>query len=420
MALITTAPRGTQDILPEESPKLIYLENTLTKVASDFGFSEIRFPTFEHTELFHRAVGDTTDIVQKEMYTFDDKGGRSLTLRPEGTASAVRLLLENGLDKGLLPVKAYYVTPCFRYEKPQAGRLREFHQFGVEFFGASTAKSDCEVIALADECLKRLGVKNVSLNINSIGCPDCRAKYRDALIEHFKKNEDKLCNQCRSRLETNPLRVLDCKESACRPFVEDAPVITDYLCDSCSETFEQAKNILTASGIEFSVNPRIVRGLDYYNGIVFEFVSNDIGAQGTVCGGGRYDNLAAQMGGSPICGLGFGMGLERMLLLLEKQGLLPDCGKRCKIFIGSMGEKAGTEAFRLSLELRKKGFEAEYDSVGRSVKAQMKYADKIRAQYTLILGDSELESGECNIKNMSNGETALIKINDIDEFLEVK
>ncbi len=420
MALITTAPRGTQDVLPEESPKLLYLENTLTKVASDFGFSEIRFPTFEHTELFHRSVGDTTDIVQKEMYTFEDKGGRSITLRPEGTASAVRLLLENGLDKGLLPVKSYYVIPCFRYEKPQAGRLREFHQFGVEFFGAATAKSDCEVIALADECLKRLGVRGVSLNINSIGCPECRAKYREALIEYLKKSEDKLCNQCRSRLETNPLRVLDCKEPGCKPFVKDAPFITDYLCDSCFENFEQVKSILTESGIGFSVNPRIVRGLDYYNGIVFEFVSDEIGAQGTVCGGGRYDNLAAQMGGSPICGLGFGMGLERMLLLLEKQELIPDCGKRCKVFIGSMGEKAGIEAFRIALSLRKMGVEAEYDSIGRSVKAQMKYADKIHAQYTIILGDSELESGECNIKNMSDGTTALIKINEIDKYLEVK
>ena len=416
MALITTAPRGTQDLLPENSFKNQWLESTLAKTAADFGFSEIRFPTFEHTELFNRSVGDTTDIVQKEMYTFEDKGGRSITLRPEGTASAMRLMLENGLDKGLLPVKAYYLIPCFRYEKPQAGRLREFHQFGVEFFGSATPKADCEIIALADECIRRLGVRGVSLNINSIGCPECRAEYRTALVEYFKKREDKLCKQCRERLATNPLRVLDCKDTDCDGDVENAPVITDYLCGECREHFEQVKTLLTESGVAFSVNPRIVRGLDYYNGIVFEFISSDIGAQGTVCGGGRYDGLSAQMGGSPICGLGFGMGLERMLLLLEKQGLLPDSGNGCRVFIGSMGEAAGKEAFRIALELRREGVAAEYDSVGRSVKAQMKYADKINAEYTVVLGDSELESGVCRLKRMSDGETKELAISDLGGF----
>jgi histidyl-tRNA synthetase len=416
MALITTAPRGTQDLLPENSFKNQWLESTLAKTAADFGFSEIRFPTFEHTELFNRSVGDTTDIVQKEMYTFEDKGGRSITLRPEGTASAVRLLLENGLDKGLLPVKAYYLIPCFCSEKPQAGRLSEFHQFGVEFFGAATPKADCEIITLADECIRRLGVKGVSLFINSIGCPECRAEYRKALVEYFKKREDKLCKLCRERLNVNPLRVLDCKDPDCDGDVENAPKITDYLCGDCREHFEQVKTLLTESGVDFTVNPRIVRGLDYYNGIVFEFISSDIGAQGTVCGGGRYDGLAAQMGGSPICGLGFGMGLERMLLLLEKQGLFPEAAEGCRVFIGSMGEKAEKEAFRIALALRREGVAAEYDSVGRSVKAQMKYADKIRAGYTVVLGDSELESGVCRVKRMSDGETREIKISDLVGF----
>ena len=416
MALITTAPRGTQDVLPENSYKLLALEKTLTKTAADFGFSEIRFPTFEHTELFNRSVGDTTDIVQKEMYTFDDKGGRSLTLRPEGTASAVRLLLENGLDKGLLPVKAYYLIPCFRYEKPQAGRLREFHQFGVEFFGAATPKADCEVISLADECIRRLGVRGVSLNINSIGCPECRAKYKQALVAYFKAREDKLCKQCRERLNVNPLRVLDCKDPDCCPDAQDAPVITDYLCENCADHFAQVQSLLSDNGVEFTVNPKIVRGLDYYNGIVFEFVSSEIGAQGTVCGGGRYDGLAAEMGGSGICGLGFGMGIERMSLLLEKQGLLSDAGRECRVFIGSMGDAASKEAFRLALSLRRSGIAAEYDSVGRSVKAQMKYADKINAEYTVVLGDSELESGECTLKRMSDGETTPVALGKLVEF----
>lgn len=413
MALITTAPRGTQDVLPEESSKIKYLEKTLTDTATDFGFSEMRFPTFEHTELFHRSVGDTTDIVQKEMYTFEDKGGRSITLRPEGTASAVRLLLEHGLDKGLLPVKSYYLVPCFRYEKPQAGRLREFHQFGVEFFGTSAPESDCEVIALANECLKRLGVRGISLNINSIGCPECRAEYKNALIEYLSKSEDHLCEQCKSRLRTNPLRVLDCKEPGCKPYVKDAPRIIDYLCDSCSEHFESVKRILSDNGIEYTVDPLIVRGLDYYNGIVFEFVSNEIGAQGTVCGGGRYDGLANSMGGSEICGLGFGMGIERMMLLLEKQGIIPDCSKKCTVYIGSMGDSARAEAFKLAMQLRASGIFAEFDSVGRSVKAQMKYADKINAQFTVILGDDELSSGICRLKNMSDGNTEEIKTADL-------
>ena len=416
MALITTAPRGTQDLLPEDSYKNQWLENTLKQAAADFGFSEIRFPTFEHTELFNRSVGDTTDIVQKEMYTFEDKGGRSITLRPEGTASAVRLLLENGLDKGLLPVKAYYLIPCFRYEKPQAGRMREFHQFGVEFFGSATPKADCEIIALADECIRRLGIKGISLYINSIGCPECRAEYRKALVEYFKKREDKLCKLCRERLNVNPLRVLDCKDPDCDGDIDGAPVITDYLCDDCAAHFEQVKALLNESGVNFTVNPRIVRGLDYYNGIVFEFVSSDIGAQGTVCGGGRYDGLAAQMGGSPICGLGFGMGLERLLLLLEKQGLMPESAGRARVFIGSMGEKAEKEAFRLALELRRKGVAAEYDSVGRSVKAQMKYADKIGAEYTVVLGDSELEAGSCRVKRMSDGETKDVALSALADF----
>lgn len=320
MALITKAIKGTKDVLPKDVHKNQYIEATALDIASKFGYKEIRTPVFEHTELFQRGVGDTTDVVQKEMYTFDDKGGRSITLRPEGTAGAVRSYLENGLCNEALPQKVCYLISCYRYEKPQAGRLREFHQFGVECFGSASPLADAEIIALAKSLFDTLGVKDLSLEINSIGCPTCRAEYHKALKEYFSSRKDELCNTCKSRLDRNPMRILDCKSPICHEIAEGAPVVIDYLCDECKEHFENVQKYLKAQNIEYTINPQIVRGLDYYTKTVFEFVSNSIGAQGTVCGGGRYDGLVEELGGQHTPSLGFAMGIERLMLLMEAQG----------------------------------------------------------------------------------------------------
>lgn len=320
MALITKAIKGTKDVLPQDAYKIQYIEATARETAADFGYKEIRTPVFEHTELFQRGVGDTTDVVQKEMYTFDDKGGRSITLRPEGTAGAARAFLENGLCNEALPQKVYYLVSCYRYEKPQAGRLREFHQFGVECFGTQSPLADAELIALASAVFDRLGVTGLRLEINSIGCPTCRAKYYDALRSYFAARKDELCDTCQGRLERNPMRILDCKSPVCQEIAKDAPAVTDYLCDECREHFDKVQSYLKAQNIDYTVNPRIVRGLDYYTKTVFEFVSDSIGAQGTVCGGGRYDGLIDELGGQKTPSLGFGLGLERLQLLMEAQG----------------------------------------------------------------------------------------------------
>ncbi len=319
MALITNAPKGTLDLLPKESYKTQYVESAVREVAENFGFLEMRTPVFEHTELFHRSVGETTDVVQKEMYTFEDKGGRSVTLRPEGTAGAARAFLENGLFNDPLPQKIYYLTSCYRYEKPQAGRLREFHQFGVESFGAATPAADAEIIALAHTVFNFLGIRNLSLEINSIGCPTCRKEFQNALKTYFEARKEELCDTCRGRLERNPMRILDCKSPVCSEIAAGAPKILDYLCDDCRAHFEAVQKYLTAMHIDFTVNAEIVRGLDYYTRTVFEFVSKEIGAQGTVCGGGRYDGLLEELGGKPMAACGFGLGIERLLLLMEAQ-----------------------------------------------------------------------------------------------------
>ncbi len=413
MALITKAPRGTQDILPKESYRWQFVENLLCETAAQYGMKEIRTPVFEHTELFQRSVGETTDVVQKEMYTFEDKGGRSITLRPEGTAGAVRAMLEHALYNDGLPVKTFYRTSCYRYEKPQAGRLREFHQFGVEIFGTSSPAADAEIICLAHAVFERLDVKNITLELNSIGCPACRAEYHKALRAYFEQYRDQLCETCLGRLERNPMRILDCKSPVCSKIAEGAPVMLDYICDECREHFEKVKGLLKAAGIEYTVNPTIVRGLDYYTRTVFEFVSHEIGAQGTVCGGGRYDGLVKEIGGQDMPSVGFGMGLERLFLLLEQQGIeLPE-QEPCDIYIASMGEQAQREAFRLTQEIREEGFSAECDIVGRSVKAQMKYADKIGARFSMVLGDSELESGKAALKNMSTGEQQEVELKNL-------
>ena len=413
MALITQAPKGTQDVLPKDSYKWQFLEDRMVGIAQNYGFREIRTPVFEHTELFLRSVGETTDVVQKEMYTFQDKGDRSITLRPEGTAGAVRAMLEHSLYNEGLPVKVCYKTSCYRYEKPQAGRFREFHQFGVEMFGTAAPTADAEIICMARSILEAVGLRNVTLELNSIGCPTCRAKYHQALKEYFAGNVEELCDTCRSRLERNPMRILDCKSPICSKIAEGAPVMLEFLCDDCHQHFESVKQCLTQAGVEFTVNPTIVRGLDYYTRTVFEFVSNEIGAQGTICGGGRYDGLVKEMGGQDMPSLGYAIGLERVLLLMEKQGVeLPEPDP-CLLYLASMGAAAQVEAFRLVQKMRDEGFHAECDDVGRSLKAQMKYADKIGARYSIVLGDSELESGKANLKNMKTGEQTEIELQDL-------
>ena len=410
MALVTKAINGTKDVLPKDVYKNQYIEATCLGVAEQFGYKEIRTPVFEHTELFQRGVGDTTDVVQKEMYTFDDKGGRSITLRPEGTAGAVRSYLENGLCNEALPQKVCYNTSCYRYEKPQAGRLREFHQFGVECFGSASPLADAEIIALAKAIFDNLEVKDLSLEINSIGCPTCRAEYHKALKEYFNARKDELCDTCKDRLDRNPMRILDCKSPVCSEIAKDAPVMLDYLCEECKEHFDKVQEYLKAQRIEFNINPKIVRGLDYYTKTVFEFVSDSIGAQGTVCGGGRYDGLVEELGGQKTASLGFGMGLERLMLLMEAQNCPFPEPQSADLFIVALGDKAVLKALEISKDMRAEGFGCLMDLNQRSVRAQMKYADKLGAKFNLVIGDNEVESGCAKLKNMSTGEETEIQL----------
>ena len=410
MALITKAIKGTKDVLPKDVHKNQYIEATALDIASKFGYKEIRTPVFEHTELFQRGVGDTTDVVQKEMYTFDDKGGRSITLRPEVTAGAVRSYLENGLCNEALPQKVCYLTSCYRYEKPQAGRLREFHQFGVECFGSASPLADAEIIALAKSLFDTLGVKDLSLEINSIGCPTCRAEYHKALKEYFSSRKDELCDTCKSRLDRNPMRILDCKSPICHEIAEGAPVVIDYLCDECKEHFENVQKYLKAQNIEYTINTKIVRGLDYYTKTVFEFVSNSIGAQGTVCGGGRYDGLVEELGGQHTPSLGFAMGIERLMLLMEAQGCEFPEAEKPDLFIVALGEKATLKAVEIAKDMREEGFSALLDLNQRSVRAQMKYADKLGAKFNVVIGDNEVEAKTAKLKNMQTGEETEINL----------
>lgn len=405
-------PKGTKDVLPFESYKWHYVEDIVRKVAKNFGAEEIRTPTFEHTELFLRGVGDTTDIVNKEMYTFEDKGKRSITLKPEGTAGVARSFIENGLQNRAMPLKMYYITPVFRYERPQAGRLREHHQFGVEFYGAKGADIDAEVILLAYTVLTELGL-NVKLNINSMGCEKCRKDYNNALKEYLKDNYDNLCETCQTRYKKNPLRILDCKVDTCKELVKSAPMITDYLCDDCRAHFEKLKTLLDVAGLEYNVNPLIVRGLDYYTKTVFEFITTDLGSQGTVCGGGRYDNLIKQLGGGDVAGAGFGMGLERILMLMEAKGIEIKEPAPCKLFVATLGDEAYKKAFQIVSALRQKGVHADLDHMDRSIKAQFKYSDKIKAEYVATIGESELNEGFVTLKKMSDGSTEKIAIDDL-------
>lgn len=417
MALLTSAPRGTADTLPSDSYLLRKIENEIVEIAENFGFKEIRTPTFEHTELFNRSVGDTTDVVQKEMYTFMDKGGRSITLRPEGTAGALRAIVEHGLLNEAMPLKVYYLLSCFRYEKPQAGRMREFHQFGVEMLGSDSPLADAEVITLADVILRKLGVDDASLEINSLGCKNCRPLYMGELKKYFRDRSDELCDTCKGRLEKNPLRILDCKSPVCKSVAAGAPKVIDYLCEDCKTHFEGVKSALSKNGTKYTVNPDIVRGLDYYNRTVFEFVSGSLGAQSTVCGGGRYNGLTSQLGGNDCPSLGFAVGMERLFLLYKKSH--PEVKVQApRLFIASIGEEAALEAFRLTVLLRTNGISAECDTVGRGLKAQMKYADKKGAEFTVVLGSDEISSGEAVLKNMKTGETKSFKLCDIAQTLK--
>lgn len=405
------APKGTQDLLPAQTENWQTAECVMRSEAKTHGFGEIRTPVFEDTRLFQRSVGETTDVVQKEMYTFNDKGNRSITLKPEGTAGAVRAFLEHGMYNGGLPVKLYYFTPCYRYENTQAGRLREFHQFGAEMFGSASPLADAEVIGLAKGIFDRMGVKNLSLEINSIGCPFCRAEYTKALKEYFKKYSDTLCETCLSRLERNPMRILDCKNPQCAKIAAGAPVVTDYLCKDCREHFEQVKACLDLSSIQYTVNPTIVRGLDYYTRTVFEFISNDLGAQSTVCGGGRYDGLVEEMGGKPMPALGFALGMERLMMILEAQKVEFPEPDKCEIFIASIGDAARMQAYSLAYSLRKYSIIAACDVNERSLNAQMKYANKIGAKYTVVLGDDELRTKKADVKNMETGGKTKVDLN---------
>jgi histidyl-tRNA synthetase len=412
--------KGTKDILPDESYKWQYIENRIREICAAFGYKEIRVPTIEKTELFLRSVGSTTDIVQKEMYTFK-KEDESITLKPEGTAGVARAYIEHSLFNQPLPIKAYYLfSPMFRCERPQAGRLREFHQFGVEVFGAPGAAADAEIIMLALQLLDRLGLKNLEVNINSIGCPNCRPAYNTKLREYLAGKTDKLCKTCLDRMERNPLRVLDCKEEACREIAKDAPHMLDNLCPECSAHFASLKSLLETAGVNYRIDPSIVRGLDYYTKTVFEIISPDIGAQSTVCGGGRYDGLIEEVGGPKTPAMGFGMGMERLLMALEAQGLLPEDNAAKPVYIATMGEKAGAEGFRLAMELRAKEIPAECDLVGRSFKAQFKYADKLGCRNVVIAGDDELASGVWKIRDMAGSAEKAVARDKIADVLAGK
>lgn len=411
------APKGTKDVLPEESYRWQALEELIRNIVAKYGLREIRTPVIEHTELFLRSVGSTTDVVQKEMYTFLDKGERSITLRPEGTAGCIRMFVENSLYSEAQPTKMYYLnSPVFRYERPQAGRLREHHQFGVEILGSSDAATDAEVIAIATEIYSAIGLSNLTVKLNSIGCPKCRNKYQAALKEYFAEQLDKLCPTCQTRFETNPLRLLDCKVPECKQLALNAPHTMDYVCDDCKKHMDKLKGYLDIMGIEYELDPLLVRGLDYYTKTVFEIVSEMGGAQGTLCGGGRYDGLVKELGGPDMPAVGFGMGLERALLLMEQRGIEQKPPVRFDIILLSMDDQSKLKAFELAFGLRSLGLKADCDHMARSLKAQMKYADKLGATYTLVLGQNELINNKAILKRMGDGTQGEVELNSQDIF----
>ncbi|GAW92693.1 histidine--tRNA ligase [Calderihabitans maritimus] len=415
--MLTTRPRGTNDILPDEAIKWQYLEKIIREICEQYGYEEIRTPIFEHTELFYRGVGETTDIVEKEMYTFTDRSDRSLTLRPEGTAPVVRAFLEHKLYSGPQPTKLYYVGPMFRYGRPQAGRFRQFHQFGIEVFGSRDPAVDAEVIGLAMDFYERLGLRDLELNINSVGCPQCRPRHRLELQGYLKPHAEKLCPTCRNRFERNPLRIFDCKNTGCQELVEQAPTITGSLCNECNEHFQRVKKYLDTIGVQYVVNEKMVRGLDYYTNTAFEIIAKGIGAQSSIGGGGRYDGLVEACGGPSIPGIGFGLGLERILLAMEQQGVQVPKEEEAKVFVAVLGEKAKETGLRLAFKLRKKGVAAEIDYLDRSLKAQMKAADRYGARFTVIIGEQELEQNKAVVRNMITGEQEEAALEAVEELL---
>lgn len=420
MAVKYTRPRGTQDVLPQDSWKWQYVEDCIRKVARTYGYSEIRVPTFESTEVFARGVGEGTDIVSKEMYTFEDKGGRSVTLRPEGTAGVTRAVLENGLlASSPLPLKTYYIQSCFRYEKAQKGRYREFHQFGVECFGTHAAISDVEIMMIVYDVFRKLDITDaISLQINSIGCPKCRPAYNAKLTEYLQEHKEELCPTCQERLTKNPMRILDCKEDKCQKIIANAPLMQDYLCEDCVEHFDEVKAFLTEANIAFTVNPRLVRGLDYYTNTVFEFIANGIGTKGTVCGGGRYDGLIEQFDGQHTPAVGFGMGLERLLMLLEELDKLPTQAPAPALYAVGQSENGRKVVRELTAKLRACDIWVEMDTSERSIKAQMKAANRLNAKYVIVLGDDEIESKTATLKNMADKTEYVVSLpNAADEII---
>ena len=411
------APKGTKDMLPQDAYKWQYIEDEWAKICSEYGFREIRTPVFESTDLFNRGVGDTTDIVQKEMYTFEDMGGRSITLKPEGTSPAVRAFIESNLYAETQPTKIFYDTACYRYEKPQAGRLREFHQFGIENFGTPSMMADAEIIALGYDFLNRMGIEDVELHISSVGCRKCRPVYRKVLQDFLRPKYDCLCETCKSRFEKNPMRILDCKSGEDKKAVQDAPMMLDYLCEDCRKDFEDLKTYLDAMGIRYVVDPSIVRGLDYYTKTAFEFITTKIGAQGTVCGGGRYDHLIEEVGGPDMPGVGFGLGKERLLMLMEACGHDFGAAPAPQIFLAWIGDEAKLYALQLLHELRGQGIRADMDTRERNLKGQMKYANKLGAEYTAVIGGDEVASGEITLKNMSTSEQTKVRRGDLANAL---
>ncbi len=412
------APKGTRDILPSEIHKWQYVSSVFAKHCERFGYKEIRIPVFEHTELFQRGVGDTTDIVQKEMYTFDDKGGRSITLRPEGTAGVVRSYIENGMSSLPMPIKLYYDITAYRYENVQKGRYREFHQFGVEAFGAAGPEIDVEIISILYMFFEKLGLRQTGLNINSIGCPECRSAYHEKLKDFFRPNLSQFCDDCKNRFEKNPLRIIDCKNEGCKRLIAGAPRLVDNLCDGCRSHFEGLKAGLDNLGINYNIDPNIVRGLDYYTRTVFEFVSENGGSQGTICGGGRYDGLVEECGGPATPGIGFALGVERLLMELDSQGIMIEEPPAPDIYIATLGQKAVDFAQQLVYKLRGFNVRAETDLMGRSLKAQMKYADKRGFAFTIVLGDDEIEAGKGVLKDMRTGDQKDVSLESIVDRLK--
>ena len=411
------APKGTKDMLPQDAYKWQYIEDAWKKICKEYGFKEIRTPMFEATELFNRGIGDTTDVVQKEMYTFEDLGKRSITLKPEGTSPTVRAFIESNLYAETQPTKLFYDIPCFRYEKPQAGRLREFHQFGIENFGTSSMLADAEIIALGYDFLQRMGIEDVELHISSVGCRECRPKHRKALQDFLRPKYDELCETCKSRFDKNPMRILDCKSDKDQELVKGAPMMLDYLCDDCKKDFDELKAHLDSMGIKYVVDPSIVRGLDYYTKTAFEFITTKIGAQGTVCGGGRYDHLIEEIGGPDMPGVGFGLGKERLIMLMEESGNDFGGDIRPQLFVAWIGDEAREYAVKLVNDLRKKGLRCELDTRERNLKGQMKYANKLGAAYTAVIGEDEVKSGEITLKDMESGEQKKVKREELADAI---